>query len=82
MDKDLIFLIYKGLSGLEEETLYFKINNSLPFTPGEIVNGYSTIPICALPGSLVMITHSNSKNYSFAGLRVKTFAQTVLTSCL
>jgi hypothetical protein len=52
MDKDLIFLIYKGLSDLEEEALYFKINNSLPFTPGEIVNGYSTIPICVLARQL------------------------------
>ena len=52
MDKDLIFLIYRGLTPLEEETLYFKINNSLPFTPGEIVNGYNTIPICALARQL------------------------------
>lgn len=52
MDKDLIFLIYKDLTPLEEETLYFKINNSLPFTPGEIVNGYSTIPICVLAREL------------------------------
>ena len=52
MDMDLHFLIYKDLTPLEEEFLYFKINNSLPFTPGEIVNGYNTIPICALARQL------------------------------
>ena len=52
MDKGLLFLIYQKLSPHEEEFLYFRINNSLPFTPGEVVNGYSTIPICSLARDL------------------------------
>lgn len=47
-DKPLICSIYEGLTDLHEETLFFRVNNSLPLHPGEIINGFSTIPLCAL----------------------------------
>jgi len=52
MDQSLSFTIYSKLTLTQEEFLFFRINNSLPFTPGEVVNGYSTIPMCALARDL------------------------------
>lgn len=51
-DKPLICSIYDGLTDLHEETLFFRVNNSLPLHPGEIINGFSTIPLCALSKKL------------------------------
>lgn len=48
----LDFIIYDNLTPLQEETLYFKLNNSLPLTPGEVVNGFETIAICRLAREL------------------------------
>jgi len=48
----LDFIIYDNLTPLQEETLYFKLNNSLPLTPGEVVNGFETVPICKLAREL------------------------------
>lgn len=39
---------FKGLTHDQEETLFFNTNNSLPLDPGEVINGYQTIPICAI----------------------------------
>lgn len=52
MDQSLSFKIYSELTLTQEEFLFFRINNSLPFTPGEVVNGYSTIPMCTLAREL------------------------------
>tara|TARA_Y100000389_G_C17470152_1_gene529682 strand:- start:3281 stop:4303 length:1023 start_codon:yes stop_codon:yes gene_type:complete len=51
-DKTLICLVYEGLTPLHEETLFFRVNNSLPLHPGEIINGFSAIPMCALTKEL------------------------------
>ena len=51
-DKPLICLVYEGLTPLHEETLFFRVNNSLPLHPGEIINGFNTIPLCLLSRTL------------------------------
>ena len=47
-DKPLMMLIYPNLTPLQEETIFFSVNNCLPMSPGELINGYMSIPLCVL----------------------------------
>lgn len=46
---------YKGLTYDQEESLFFKMNNSLPLEPGEVINGFQTIPLCSLASRLARV---------------------------
>lgn len=50
--KPCITIVYEGLTPLHEETLFFRVNNSLPLHPGETVNGHITVPMCVLAREL------------------------------
>lgn len=50
--KPCITIVYEGLTPLHEETLFFRVNNSLPLHPGETVNGFITVPMCRLAREL------------------------------
>lgn len=51
-DKPCITIVYEGLDSLQEETLFFRVNNSLPLHPGEAVNGFITVPLCVMAKNL------------------------------
>jgi len=51
-EKPLMMLIYPNLTPIQEETLFFRVNNSLPLSPGEIINGYMSVPMCVLARQL------------------------------
>jgi hypothetical protein len=51
-EKPLIMLIYPELTPLQEEKIFFRVNNSLSLSPGELINGYMSIPICVLAREL------------------------------
>lgn len=51
-NKGLFFTVYSNLNNSQIEKLFFNINNQLPLSPGEQINGYISIPICVLARKL------------------------------